>query len=893
MNASGESEPDESPAILPEEQWLLLEEAFERASELDLAQRGAYLDSRADLPSKVRQRLEELLDALPDTTDGGTRDETGLGRSVGRVAAQTFAGVSLQEGKRIGAYRLLGVIGRGGMGVVYRAVRDDDEYHKQVAIKVANWTSEELRQRFLHERQILATFEHPNIARLMDGGTTEDGSPYVVMEFVTGEPIDEWIAKRKLSQRKILELLIAVCRTVDYAHRHLVVHRDLKPGNILVTAEETPKLLDFGIAKALDPGVLGAGGALTVDATRLMTPNFASPEQVRGKAITTSTDVYQLGMLAYQLLTGRRLFNVTAERLGELERMICETPPPKPNLAEDLNRILLHALEKEPSQRYATAGEMADDLDRYLSGLPIMARGAAWSYYARKFVMRHKVGAGAALSVVLLLAGFSAVLAVQARRLRQERDTAEQVSTLLQSVFSANDPNQARGSKMTAGDLLDRGTATIESEQGLDPHVKERLLETLVAAYRNQGLYDRAQALNTKLLELEKQLYGSHSPQVIDTLAVRTGLDAGEERYDLQEKDSREWIDLVDSLHAMPSQRLEAALDILATNEFVYSDLAHAQAHAEREVQVAAQLHGTDSPQVYTHLLLLGNILWYRGDFAAEEKVYRRAYDFFQSRNAGNTPEIGQLMSFGTRLGYALGRKGKYAEAETLLRRMLALREKVNGKESDATSQVQAYLGFVLGREDKRAEAESLLKQAVETQKVRIGVGMNYAAYEQLLAELYADEGRYAEAEPLLQDRAAICMANLGQKSLALARTLTALGRVQTERRKLAQARKTLESAAEMEREKNGDGTVYAAANLLALGNLSRAERTLPAAKQALRQSLLIYQQTSNRPGIAEALDALASLLRSEGRRTESDQLAVEAAGLRQTMLTGLPRQQS
>jgi len=345
-------------------------------------------------------------------------------------------------------------------------------------------------------------------------------------------------------------------------------------------------------------------------------------------------------------------------------------------------------------------------------------------------------------------------------------------------------------------------------------------------------MYDRAQTLNNELLGLDKQLYGGHSPQVIDTLAVRTGLDATEERYDLQEKDSREWIDLVDSLHEGPSQRLEAALDMLATNEFVHSDMVHAQADAEREVQVATQLHGADSPQVYTHLLLLGNILRYRGDFAAEEKVYRRAYDFFQSRNAGNTPEIGQLMSFGTRLGYALGREGTYSEAETLLRRMLELREKVNGQESDATSQVQAYLGFVLGREGKRAEAESLLKQAMETQKTRIGAGMNYAAFEQLLAELYEDEGRYAEAELLLRDRAVICIANLGQKSLALARTLTALGRVQTERRELAKARKTLESAAEMEHEKNGDGTVYAEANLLALGNLSRVEKNLPPSRR-------------------------------------------------------------
>ena len=886
MSESAQRDPGEATALLPEDQWRMLEDAFEAASALDPAQRSAYFETRSDLPAAVRQRLEELLATLPDGAEGMV-DET-LSSSVGRVAARAFAGNALQAGVRLGAYRLLEVIGRGGMGIVYRAVRDDEEYDKEVAIKVALavWASSDLRRRFLHERQILASFEHPNIARLLDGGTTEDGTPYVVMEFVSGEPIDEWVAKHTPSRRRMLDLLISVCRTVDYAHRHLVVHRDLKPGNILITAEETPKLLDFGIAKALDPGVLGAG-SLTLDAAQLLTPNYASPEQVHGKAITTSTDVYQLGVLAYQLLTGRRLFNVTTERMSELERLICEIPPPRPNLAEDLDRVLLKALAKEPSERYATAGELADDLERYQQGLPVTARGATWGYYTKKFVLRHKFGAGAALAGMLLLVGLSVQLAVQAERLRRERDTAEQVSTMLGSIFSASDPDRIRGRQRTAADLLNRGTAMIEGDKELDPHVKERLLRTLVAAYSNQGVYSRAQTLNDELLGLEKQLYGERSPQVVNALADRTALDADEERYDLQEADSRKWIALVDSLHEPPSQNMENMLDISASSEFFYSNMAQAQVDAEQAVRVATQLHGKNSPQVYSQMSLLGNILWFRGDFPAEEKVYRQGYEFFRNRDARNTPEIGQWMSFGASLGYALAREGKYAEAEPLLRQMLQLREKVNGPESVQTSFPQAYLGVVLGRLGKYAEAEALLRQALKTQMEQTGKGMNYAAFEQMLAEVYEAEGRYGEAEPLLKDRAAICIASIGPTNLALARTLTALGRIQTERGELTEARKTLDSSTAMEDELNDEGTVYAAANLLALGNLSRAEKNLPVAEEELRQSLAVYRQTGNEPGIADALDALASLLRTEDHGTESNALATEATGLQRAMLAG------
>jgi eukaryotic-like serine/threonine-protein kinase len=866
-----------SAPILPSEEWESLEEIFVHASELDPFERTTYLDSLQGLLPGVRRRLVSLLATLDE--------ETKISNCVDRVAAHALQATAPSAGGSIGPYRLLSVIGRGGMGVVYRAVRGDASYHKEVAIKVAlsGMTSVDLRQRFLYERQILANLEHANIARLMDGGTTEDGTPYVVMELVTGQPIDTWLEERQASRRERLLLLITVCRTVDYAHRHLVVHRDLKPANIYVTAEGAPKLLDFGIAKALAPQASGMNTSKTIDAMRLMTPAYASPEQILGKPVTTGTDVYQLGILLYQLLCGRRPFELTTERMGEMERLICEVAPPKPNLDDDLDRILLQTLEKEPSRRYATAGELADDLERYLYGYPVTARAASWSYYARKFVLRHKLAVGTALAGLLLLVGFSIAVTMQAKRLAQERNTAQQVSDFLETVFSASETSQARGRTMTAKELLDRGANSIDHERGLDPLVKERLLQTLTEAYRSQGIYDRAQALNTELLELRRQLYGERSNQVADALAMRTMLDSVQERYDVLEIDAREWLDLVDSLHEGPNQRLEYILDVIATSEFVHSNLTAAETTARRSIKVSEELHGDGQPEMYYHLGLLGNILFFRGDFSGEEMAYRREYDFFQKRHAEDTPEVEGLMDAGSKLGNALGHEGRYAEAEQLLRHMLALRLKVNGLRSDRTAMTQSYLGMVLGELGQTAEAETVEKQALATEKERIGARMNYGAFEQLLAEIYEDEGRYELAEPLLKDRSDICIRNLGGKSLALARTLSALGRVQTAAGQLKEARKTLESAFAMEQQLNGDAFVYAAADHVALGNLEIAENNLPMAEASLRHAVELYRTTAQggQPGKAEALESLGALLLHENHHPEAQALLAEAVDLR------------
>jgi len=365
--------------------------------------------------------------------------------STPSVPSDTFA-----EG-RIGPYRLIRDLGHGGMGEVYLGVRDDDAFQKRVAIKVLKrgMDTESIVRRFRHERQILASLAHPFIAGLLDGGTTPDGRPYFAMEYVDGKPIVEYCAAHALDIAARVELLRKLCAAVQYAHQNLIIHRDIKPANVLVTAEGTPKLLDFGIAKLLNPELSGETLALTAPGLAMMTPEYASPEQVSGEAITTATDIYSLGMLLYRLLTGRLPYQLPSRAPADIFRVVCESDPLRPStavtshetrtpaeavaagrlrrqLTGDLDNILLKALHKDPGRRYASAEQFAEDLRRHLAGLPVIARKDTWAYRAGKFVRRNRVVVGAtALTGVTLVAGIVGT-AWQAREARAARARADQ-----------------------------------------------------------------------------------------------------------------------------------------------------------------------------------------------------------------------------------------------------------------------------------------------------------------------------------------------------------------------------------------------------------------------------------------------------------------------------------
>ena len=455
---------------------------------------------------------------------------------------------------------MLRTLGAGGMGEVYLAERADAQFEQQVAIKVVHGgaLAVAMHSRLKLERQILAQLDHPNIAHLLDGGALADGSAYIVMEYIDGIAIDAFCDSNRLDVTSRLKLFQIVCSAVHYAHQNLIVHRDLKPSNILVTAAGVPKLLDFGIAKLLDDRQASRHTlAVTQADIRIMTPDHASPEQVRGQAITTSSDVYVLGVLLYRLLCGASPFFISSMRLAEIERAICEKDPPPPSqmisadespesksIAEargtsakrlrrlldgDLNNIVLMAMRKEPERRYGSAEQMASDIQRFLEGKPVIARRDTVSYRTSKFVKRHWLPVSAAAAATFMIVAFSVTTYEQSLRIAAERDRAaqqkelaeheraraEEVSSFLVNLFKLSDPEENRGNQVTARELLDSGSKRLQSGLQDQPATKAALLSTVGTVYDSLGQYQDALPLLGESLQLQT---GAHDTSHIDTL---------------------------------------------------------------------------------------------------------------------------------------------------------------------------------------------------------------------------------------------------------------------------------------------------------------------------------------------------------------------------------------
>ncbi|MGC4049768.1 MAG: serine/threonine-protein kinase [Paludibaculum sp.] len=488
------------------ERFRRLEALYDEAAAMDPGARTLFIDEQCAGDDELRR---ELLAAFRDGSSGFTG-----------VVEHAAAGAAGQEddraGHRMGSYRIVRPLGRGGMGAVYLAVRDDDEFHKEVAIKTLKFELEggSAVSRFRQERQILAHLEHPNIARLLDGGTTGNGTPYIVLEYVAGLPITDWCQQRHLSVDQILKLFRQVCDAVQYAHQHLVVHRDIKPGNILVTPEGVPKLLDFGIAKLLDAGSTGGMPALTATAAgaQLLTPDYASPEQVRGEPASTAADVYSLGAVLFQLLTGERPHLLQNYDAVEIARVVCDTEIRLPSslgnrrLAGDLDVIVTKAMQKQPERRYRSVVEFSEDIRRHLEGLPIAARRDTSFYRAVKFVRRHRVGVAAVSAVVLALAVGMGVSIYEAR-LAQRRfaQVRELANTFLFQFYDQVTP--LAGSTAIRASILQTAQTYLDGltrESGRD----QGLILELAQSYQRLGdVQGRTGAANLGQVEQARRSY--------------------------------------------------------------------------------------------------------------------------------------------------------------------------------------------------------------------------------------------------------------------------------------------------------------------------------------------------------------------------------------------------
>jgi serine/threonine-protein kinase len=753
----------------------------------------------------------------------------------------------------VGAYRLLQEIGRGGMGAVYRAVRDDDEYRKRVAIKLLRkgMDSEEILRRFRNERQILAGVEHPHIAKLHDGGTAEDGRPYFVMELVEGQPLDAWCDGRRLSVPERLHLFRKVCAAVHYAHQNLIVHRDLKPANVLVTEAGDPKLLDFGIAKLLNPELAGGGADPTRFESRLMTPSYASPEQVRGERITTASDVYSLGVILYELLTGQRPYGLEGASLPEITRAVCEQEPTRPSrvvrrvdgagggagppgspsaetlssrrgssadklgrrLSGDLDNIVMMALRKEPHRRYGSVEQLSDDLRRHLEGLPVAARKPTVAYRAGKFVARHRAGTAAAAVAILGLLAFAGAMAVQSARVASERDRAERearkataINQFLQETLGSASPYDGLGREVTVVQALREAEKRIADTFASQPEIQAAVKMTVGTTYRALGRYDDAEPLLRSALEIRQRVLGPAHADVAAALNELANLRHDRGEHAGAEALYRQALGLRRQLLGPRHEDVADSLNDLGVLLKDKGDLDGALPLYREALAIRRERLGTEHRLVATSLNNLAVLLKTRGELAEAEALYREAIDIRRKVLGAEHPSVALGLK---NLAVLLSERDDKEQAEALYREALAMERRLLGDRHTSVGTTLYNLASLLHHKKDYVAAEPLYREALEIDRATRGIRhASVALTTSALARLVCDRGDHAASARLFAEAVRTYAAALGPDHWRLANSRSAYAACLIRHRRHAEAEALLLAAFPVLRARLGDGHV-------------------------------------------------------------------------------------
>jgi serine/threonine-protein kinase len=854
-----------------------IEELFQEALDLAPGQRSAFLEESCGEDAELRREVEAFVAAHAEAGDLMDRPivEHGIPPGHDSSAAPEY----------VGPYRVLRKIGEGGMSEVYLAIRDDVEFRKRVAAKLIrhDMDSEDLLRRFRTERQILAGLDHPNIAKLLDGGSTESGLPYFVMDYIDGVPIDRYCDAQRLSINERLELFRTVCSAVQYAHQNLVIHRDIKASNILVTSEGVPKLLDFGIAKLLNPEQFALQVEYTATWLRPMTPSYASPEQIGGKMVGTPSDVYSLGVLLYKLLTGHLPYQLHGLNPTDVTRVILEHEPDKPStavgrtdpapaqggapstaitpelvsrargvqapqlrrqLAGDLDNIVMMALRKEAQRRYSSVEQLSEDIRRYLAGMPVLARTDTLGYRAAKFLRRNRLGVAVAAAFVVLLVGFAFSVTLQRDEARRERDRAEQVVAFMKDIFESSDPFGPSGEAVTALEILDRGAERIELELRDQPEVQATLAESIGSVYRSLGLYDRAQPLLERSLEIRLDTLGE------EHLAVAQSKDTlGYVLYDRGEYDEAERL-------------LREALEI-----------------RRRQLD-------DDDPVIAGNLGRLGLLLKYRGDVESAEKLYREALAIY--RAVDYKPEQANVLNS---LAALFVDRSDLAGSEAMFREALALRRELYGAGHPKVGETLNNLGVVLGMQGKVEESERALREALTVRRSALGED-HHAVGDTLnnLARLLHLGGELDAAEPMYLEALEIKSATLGDDHPQVAKMRNNVAGLLQERGDYAAAESLAREALESRRATLGDGHPETSRSMIRLGSILVDAGRPAEAEPVLREALqaLEVAAPANHYSPPEARSHLGACLARMERFEQAEPLLVDGyEGLLETQGPG------
>ncbi len=817
--------------------WSRIQQLFSAAVDLPANERRILLEAECGgdqaLLAEVRAMIEE-----------DSRGDSLLDRDVSHVAHQVLGEAAPLPYRQAGPYRIVRMLGEGGMGVVYFGQRDD--VGQVAAIKVLRdaWLSPARRERFLTEQRTLAQLNHPSIARLYDSSTFADGTPWFAMEYVEGEPLTKYCQQRGSSIEERLRLFREVCQAVQHAHLHAVIHRDLKPSNVLVRADGSVRLLDFGIAKQLDR--FDAPNDQTRTGLRLMTPAYAAPEQIRGGNIGVYTDVYSLGVMLYELLAGRLPFDLSHKTPGEGEKIILDQEPEKPSSIPDLNVLCLTAMRKDPERRYRSVEALIRDIDHYLRAEPLEAQADSLRYRAGKFVRRNRRAVNAAAAALTLVTGlvvfFTARVTIARNRALTEAARTQSIQRFMLNLFEGGDKESGPADSLRVVTLLDRG---VQEAQGLnsEPFVQAELYQTLGSIYQKLGKLDRADSLLESGMNRRRALFGKDSAETADSLVALSLLRIDQERLPEAEQLARQGLEMA-KRHA-PRGDFSLAKATTALGRVLEERGSYDQAIPvlEEAVRISAQ-QSAANPELASSLNELASVHFYAGRYAKADALFHRVLEMHRQLYGDRHPLVADDL---INLGAVQVDLGYYSEAETLERQALEISASYYGSEHPQTAHNLTVLARTLVHEKRLDEAVAALEKVLPIEERAYGPASRQVASPlNELGNIAMARQQYDEAERRFTRMVGIYRAVYNNHHYLVGIALSNLAGVSVARKQYSQAEELYRQAIQMFASTLPAGHLNIGIAQIKLGRaLLRQQRFRDAETQLLAGYAILVKQTS------------------------------------------------